>query len=260
MKRDQTFNLLFGAEVLAKVASSPPGVDAYSSASNAIVDLGEGSTFRLDAASGNVTLLRAGRTLASFTGAERDKSLGGEDGIFYSSGPNELGFACIPIRLGSQYTFVADYSVNVDYFNPGATDASRFIALGGAPTASFAELSSGDYRSWVSAHLLYVDGTSDQSLTSLETGSAGTFDVVSGVLKGKAKATEIGSGGKDYSISFTATLAPGTTRFQGTATTGNGAQGKLTGGFFGPGGNEYGFVFAIKDGNAYLTGYGSGKR
>ncbi len=257
MKRDQAINLLFGAEVLAKGTADSTGAYQHSSASTALVDLGANSAFRLDAVSGNVTLLRAGATLASFTGTEREEPSVFKDGISYTSGAKELTFGCIPSRLDAQYTFLTRYDFNR---KPGVAETSQLIAIGGAPTGSSAELSSGDYKSWATVRMLYINKTSDQFLTTLETGSTGTFDAAAGVLAGKMNVTTSSFAGKNYAISFTATLTPGTTRFQGTATTGNGATGKLTGGFFGPGGTEYGFVFAIDDGNAHLTGYGSGKR
>lgn len=254
LTRDQTVSLLFGTEVLAKGAFTSVSDYQYASASTSVVDVGTASSLRFDAASRNATLVRNGTTLAAFTGAQLDEQ---SEGIAsYTSGANGLAFGCIQARLALTYTLVAAYAVNSPDPAPGATDTSRLLLIGGAPTASSGELSSGSYSSGVALGVLFTGTPNRQDATDANTLTAITFDTSSGVLKG----TLTSNGDKSYTIGFTATLTPGTTRFQGNATTPSGATGKLSGGFFGPGGSEYGFVLAIDDGNAHITGVAFGKR
>lgn len=256
LTRDQAVNLLFGAEVLAKGAFTSANDYQYSSASAAVFDVGTNSLLRLDSASRNATLLRNGATIASFTGAQRDAPIADDEGVTYTAGANGLAFGCIPTRLSLAYTLTAAYGVNLPDPAPGATDSSRLILIGGAPTVSSGDLSSGNYSSVAGLGVLFTGTASRQDATGANTVTTVNFDAPSGVLKG----TLTGTGDRSYSISFTATVVPGTTRFQGTATTSSGATGKLSGGFFGPGGSEFGFVLAIDDGSAHITGVGLGKR
>lgn len=253
--RSQAVNLLFGAEVQAKPTFPSPSTYRYASASAALVDLGTNSSFQLDAATRNVSLVRNGATLAAFTGAQRDTPEPGDEGITYSAGANDFGFGCIPSRLALAYTVTAAYGVNLDPVPPAA-DTSTLILVGGTPTISSGELSSGSYASLVALSVLTTGSENPEDATDGETITTVTFDLASGVIKG----TLTGIGDKTYTINFTATLTPGTTRFQGVVTTASGATGKLSGGFFGPSGNEYGFTFAVDDGTAHITGVGLGKK
>ncbi|MBD8621004.1 hypothetical protein IFT67_18970 [Sphingomonas sp. CFBP 13728] len=253
--RSQAVSLLFGAEVQAKPTFPSPSTYRYASASAALVDLGTNSSFQLDAATRNVSLVRNGATIASFTGAQRNIPEPGDEGIAYSAGANLFGFGCIPSSLALAYTVTAVYAVNLDPVPPAA-DTSGLILVGGTPTISLSELSSGSYGSLVSLSILTTGSDNTEDSTDARTITTVTFDLASGVLKG----TLTGVGDKTYTVNFTATLIPGTTRFQGVVTTASGATGKLSGGFFGPGGREYGFTLAVDDGTAHITGVGLGKR
>jgi hypothetical protein len=254
--RDQAVNLLFGAEIQAKGAFASPSTYRYSSASTAIVDLGTNSILRSDAATRNATLVRNGTTLAAFTGAQRNASQPSNQGVTYTSGATNLGFGCLPARLGLAYTLTTQYAVNLPDPAPGATDTSSLFLLGGAPTLSTSELSSGNYSAVVALGVLFTGTDSRQDATGGETTSTVTFDRSTGVLSGTLNA----AGDRAYTFNFTATLIPGTTRFQGTVTAASGAAGRISGGFFGPGGSEYGFVLALNDGAAHITGVSFGKR
>ncbi|WP_380787025.1 hypothetical protein [Sphingomonas sp. R86521] len=242
---------------MAKGAFDSPSAYRYSSAAAAIGDfVATPLVLQLDAATRNATLLRDGTAQSVFTGAQRDTPAPGDQGVSYTAGANTLGFGCVPTRLGLAYTFTAAYGVNLPDPAPGATDASRLILVGGARTLSTSELSSGSYAAVVALGVLFTGTTSRQDATGGETVSNVTFDLPSGVLKGTLNAV----GDRAYTLNFTATLVPGTTRFDGTVTTASGATGKLIGGFFGPGGREYGFTLAVDDGNAHYTGASYGKR
>ncbi len=222
---------------------------AYAEVENFSADL----QYVYDAAKRSASTTKAGATVWSFAGTDVVSST--PSTISYRNGWNVLDVVC---GSGSAMSF---QRFSVDLRNPalGVRESVHRAQLTGVPTARLDETASGTYvvqslpietfRISVQDPARRTEAVSNVAPVVL------TFDKSAGTIRGTFRTG--GSEPLDVTIDISRQIG---TRFTGTITASNGAKGEISGGFYGVGAPEIGFVTTFYREGVHYVAAGGGKR
>ena len=250
--RNQSYTLT-GGVILATGPAT--GSAPFTAASSSVIASQSRAQVSFTASGSVATFLVDGTTVGSGDASTRETPV--PNNVSYTTGNRGFGFGCEPIMGTVQrYAVTVLQTVNIDPSLASGNDAEARVFVGGLRTGDTTAVASRSYAT-TSFGIGYLVGTSTKRQSGAGTASTLTYSAAANTISGTV--TIAASNGQPaVTLTLNGSRVVGSSLVTGTATS-TGGTGLITGGFFGPAGDELALVATLDRGSDRFVIYVYGR-